>query len=64
MESVQREILAVLLGRIFELGLLSEATYQSARNSVASMIDLPELLWYPVRLTEEAVLDGSTQNPG
>lgn len=63
MESAQRELLTVLLERVFSLGLISERTYLSARNSVASMADLPKLLWDPVCLTKEAAVDGSTQNP-
>ncbi|MPN56728.1 hypothetical protein SDC9_204420 [bioreactor metagenome] len=63
-ESTQRDIMTVLLGRVFELGLISEQTYKSARNSLASSIDLPEMLWYPVCLTKEAMTDGSTQNTG
>lgn len=64
MESAQKELLAVLLKHVFSLGLISEAIYLSARNSVASMTDLPKLLWEPVRLTEGADTDGSAQNPG
>jgi hypothetical protein len=64
LESTQKDILTVLLGRVFELGLISEATYKSARNSLASSIDLPEMLWYPVCLTKEGKPNGSTQNTG
>ncbi len=63
MESAQRDMLTVLLGRVFELGLISESTYRSARNSLASTVDLPEVLWYPVCLTEEdEAINGSTKN--
>jgi hypothetical protein len=62
LEHTQKDILTVLLGRVFTLGLISEATYQSARNSLASSIDLPELLWYPVCLTKEEDRNGGTQN--
>ncbi len=64
MESAQRELLAVLLKHIFSLGLISERTYRAARNLVAAMTDLPELLWDPVRPTKGAAADGSAQNPG
>lgn len=64
MESAQRELLNVLLERVFSLGLISETTYLSARDSVASMKDLPELLWDPVCLAEEAAMDGSAQDSG
>ncbi len=64
MESAQRELLSVLLKRVFSLGLIPEATYLSARNAVASTINLPELLWDPVRPAKGAGPDGSAQNPG
>ena len=64
MESAQRELLAVLLKHVFSLGLISKTAYLSAQNSVASMMDLPELLGYPVCLTKGAAMDGSTQNSG
>ena len=64
LESIQRDILIVLLGRVFELGLISEATYKSARNSLASLPDLPEILWCPVCLTKEEMPDGSAQDTG
>lgn len=62
MESAQRDMLTVLLGRVFELGLISEATYKSARNTVNSSVDLPELLCYSVCLTKEENTDGSTKD--
>ncbi len=61
MESARREVLIVLLGRVFELGLISENTYREARNTLASAKELPELLGNPVCRTKEAA-DGSTQN--
>lgn len=64
LESAQRELLTVLLNRVFEQGLISEFTYQSVRNSLASMIDFPELLQYPVCLTKEGTTDGGTQGSG
>lgn len=64
MESAQRELLAVLLKHVFSLGLISKATYLSARNSVASITDLPELLRPPVRPAKGAAADGSAQNSG
>jgi len=54
MESAQRELMSVLLGRIFSLGLISKTTYSKAEDLVHSVIDLPELFGYPVCLTEEA----------
>jgi hypothetical protein len=64
LESVQKDILTVLLGRVFALGLISESTYKSARNSLASSIDLPEILWYPVCPTGEGETNGGKQNSG
>jgi hypothetical protein len=64
LESAQKELLTVLLKHVFSLGLISKTTYLSARDSVASMLDLPELLCVPVCLTKGAAVDGSTQNPG
>ena len=54
MESVQRALMSVLLGRIFSLGLISKTTYSKAEDLVHSVIDLPELFGYPVCLTKEA----------
>lgn len=54
MESAQKELLSVLLGHVFSLGLISKSTYSHAEDLVHSVIDLPELLRYPVCLTEEA----------
>ena len=54
MESAQRELLSVLLGAVYERGLLSKTTYLSAMDLVHSVIDIPPLFQYPVRLTKEA----------
>ena len=64
MESAQRDMLAVLLKRVFERGLISEAAYRSARNTLASSACLPELLRYPVCPAKETMTDGGTENPG
>lgn len=53
MESAQRELLSVLLGRVFSLGLISKSTYSHAEDLVHSVMDFPELLRYPVCLTKE-----------
>ncbi len=52
MESAQRELLSVLLDRVRSLGLISKATYSKAEDLVYSVMDLPELLQYPVCLKE------------
>lgn len=62
MESVQKDILIILLGRIFELELISESTYKSARNSLASQIDLPKIWWYSAGSVKEGETSGCTQN--
>ena len=54
MESAQRELLSVLLGRVFSLGLISKSTYSHAEDLVHSVMDFPELLRYHVCLTKEA----------
>ena len=54
MESAQRELMSVLLRRVFSLGLISKTTYSKAEDLVHSVIDLPELFSYPVCLTKEA----------
>ena len=54
MESAQRELLSVLLGRVFSLGLISKSTYSHAEDLVHSVMEFPELLRYPVCLTKEA----------
>jgi len=46
--------MAVLLGRVLSLGLISKTTHSKAVDLVHSVIDLPELFGYPVCLTEEA----------
>ena len=62
MESAQRELMSVLLGRVFSLGLISKTTYFKAGDLVHSVIDLPELFRYPVCLTKEASRYECTQD--
>lgn len=64
MESTQREILAVLLGRVFELGLISKFTYQRAEDLARSAPELPAFFKSPVCRTEGEDLCGGTQNTG
>ena len=54
MESAQRELMSVLLGQVFSLGLISKTTYSKAEDLVHSVIDLPEFFEYPVCLIKEA----------
>ena len=63
MESAQRELLSVLLGRVFSLGLISKSTYSHAEDLVHSVMDFPELLRYPVCLTKEAGTHEYSQDP-
>lgn len=54
MESAQRELMSVLLGRVFSLGLISKTTYSKAKDLVHSVIDLPEFFEDPVCLIKGA----------
>lgn len=54
MESVQRELVSVLLDYIRSLGLISNSTCSGAVDLVHSVIDFPEFSQYPVCLTKEA----------
>ena len=62
MESAQRELMSVLLGRVLSLGLISKTTYSKAEDLVHSVIDLPEFFAYPVCLTKEARAHECTQD--
>lgn len=63
MESAQRELMSVLLGRVFSLGLISKTTYSKAEDLVHSVMDLPEFFRYPVCLTKEASAYEYSQDP-
>lgn len=62
MESAQRELVSVLLGRIHSLGLISDFAYSKAVDLVHSVIDFPEFFQYPVCLTKEAGICECTQD--
>jgi hypothetical protein len=64
MESAQKEIMSVLLKRLFDLGYLSKHTYQGAEDLVHSMIDFPDFFGYPVRLKKEREKNAGTQDSG
>lgn len=53
MESTQREILIVLLGRLKARGLVSESVCSKAVDWVHSAAEIPLFLRSPVCLTEE-----------
>jgi hypothetical protein len=55
-------MLKVLLGRVFELGLISESSYKAARDSLAARLNMPEMLCDPSCIPEEEIKDGDTQN--
>ena len=63
MESTQREFISVLLERIVADGLISQSTYSKAEDLVHSVMDFPELVRYPVCLTEEGCQHECTQDP-
>ena len=63
MESTQREIIAVLLKRVYESGLITESVYSKAADLVYSAIDFPEFLQYTVCSEKEAEALEYTENP-
>lgn len=62
MESAQRELMSVLLGRVLSLGLISKATYSKAEDLLYSGMNLPEFFIYPAYLTKEEVGNECTQD--
>ena len=62
MESAQRAVISVLLKCLFSHGLISQFTYSRAEDLVHSVIEIPELLRYPVCLTKEAGTHESSQD--
>ena len=53
MEHVQREIITLLLRRVYEGGLISESTYSRAADLVHSSMDLPAFLRAPTHANQE-----------
>ena len=53
MESVQKELVSVLLDHVRSLGIISNSTYSEAVDLVHSVIDFPEVFQYPVCMTKE-----------
>ncbi len=53
MESVQKELVSVLLDHVRSLGIISNSTYSEAVDLVHSVIDFPEVFQYPVCLIKE-----------
>ena len=62
MESAQKELISVLLDRVYFLGLISDFTYSKAVDLVHSVIDFPELFQVPVCLTKEAEIHECAQD--
>ena len=62
MESAQRELLCVLLRRLYELGLIDKSTCLGAEDLVHSGIAIPELFRYSVCLTEEENINECIEN--
>ena len=53
MESVQKELVSVLLDHVRSLGIISNSTHSEAVDLVHSVIDFPEVFQYPVCMTKE-----------
>ena len=53
MESVQKELVSVLLDHVRSLGIISNSTYSEAVDLVHSVIDFPEVFQYPECMTKE-----------
>ena len=54
MEHAQKELLSVLLGHVFSLGLISRQTYETAETMIFSQTEFPALLQDPACLNKEA----------
>ncbi len=63
MESAERELMGVLLGRVCSLGLISKDAYSKAMDLVHSMTGLPVFFRDPACLTEEAGVYECAENP-
>ena len=53
MESVNRELVSVLLNHVRSLGLISDAACRQAMDLVYTTKDFPEFFRYPVYLAKE-----------
>ena len=62
MESVQKELVSVLLDHVRSLGIISNSTYSEAVALVHSVIDFPEVFQYPVCITKEVNKHEHTQD--
>ena len=62
MESVQKELIGVLLDHIRTLGLISDAAYSGAMDLVHSAMDFPEFFRCPVCAVKEVEALEHTQD--
>ncbi len=62
MENTQREIMAVLLKRVYESGLITESVYSKAAELVYSTIDFPDFLRYTACSEKEVTAFEYTEN--
>ena len=62
MESVQKELVSVLLDHVRSLGIISNSTYSEAVDLVHSVIDFPEVFQYPLCMTKEVNEHEHTQD--
>ena len=60
MESAQKDLLSVLLGDIFNRGLISKATYLKGEDLLYSTADFPDFFAYPANSTKA---DDRTEQP-
>jgi len=56
--STQSEVLNVLLQSLLDKDLISQATFDAAKNKVNSSMDFPEFFWYPVCCRKEEDANG------
>lgn len=62
MESAQKEVMSVMLKRLFDRGCLSKHTYQGAEDLVHSTMDFQDFFGQPVCLTKEREEHTGTQD--
>ena len=63
MENIQREVIGILLERIYTLGLIGKPVYEKAENLLHSQKDFPQMFWLPPRGEKEGQLDECAENP-
>ena len=63
MQSVQKDIMGVLLRSVLKQGLIAESVYSRAVDLLDSSIDFPECFRYTLQLEKEATTHEYSQNP-